>query len=134
MRWPYDFFGDEYITEIVRSIQAIGCSTKPNCQELMLKKKDGSNVAVEAFHHPICEADGTVELYFSFLNDISECKLVETKNAILSTVIQNLGAAVISATLDGTITYWNTGAEKLYGYKKEGVIGKRIDFLFQAHR
>jgi PAS domain S-box-containing protein len=37
--------------------------------------------------------------------------------------------AIIGKTLDGIIVSWNNGAEKIYGYKVEEVLGKAITVL-----
>ncbi|HEX5418274.1 MAG TPA: PAS domain S-box protein, partial [Chloroflexota bacterium] len=42
--------------------------------------------------------------------------------------------AVIELTLDGTITRWNRGAERLYGYTPPEVIGRPLTILFPAER
>src|SRR5262245_19560561 len=37
--------------------------------------------------------------------------------------------AIIGKTIDGTIISWNQGAEKIYGYKAEEVLGQSISLL-----
>lgn len=64
-----------------------------------------------------------------------------TKNAItelsesalahywLSAIIESAEDAIISKTLDGIITSWNKGAERIFGYKAEEIIGKSVTVL-----
>jgi PAS domain S-box-containing protein len=40
--------------------------------------------------------------------------------------------SVISATLDGEVTSWNEGAERLFGYTAEEAIGQHISFVFSG--
>ena len=40
--------------------------------------------------------------------------------------------AIIVRRLDGTITYWNRGAEKLYGWTRAEAEGQRLDILLKA--
>jgi PAS domain S-box-containing protein len=57
-------------------------------------------------------------------------ELIETKN-FLESIVERAGDAISVVDLQGKILYWNEGAEKIYGYPKEEVLGKRLsDFLF----
>jgi PAS domain S-box-containing protein len=49
--------------------------------------------------------------------------------AYLAAIIKYTNDAVISKTMDGIITYWNAGAERMFGYKAGEVIGKSINIL-----
>ena len=43
-----------------------------------------------------------------------------------ATLLAAVGQAVIATNTDRTITYWNAGAERLYGWKAEEVLGRDI--------
>ncbi|MBS3919788.1 MAG: PAS domain S-box protein [Deltaproteobacteria bacterium] len=59
-------------------------------------------------------------------------ELIETKN-FLESIVERAGDAISVVDLEGKILYWNEGAEQIYGYRKEEVLGKRLsDFLFPA--
>src|SRR5687768_8438780 len=47
----------------------------------------------------------------------------------LSALIESADDAIISKTLDGIITSWNKGAERIFGYKADEVIGKPITII-----
>src|SRR5215210_4705149 len=47
----------------------------------------------------------------------------------LSALIESADDAIISKTLDGIITSWNQGAERIFGYTAEEVIGKPVTVL-----
>jgi PAS domain S-box-containing protein len=57
-------------------------------------------------------------------------ELIETKN-FLESIVEKAGDAISVVDLDGKVIYWNEGAERIYGYKKEEVLGKNLsDFLY----
>lgn len=68
---------------------------------------------------------GAVEI----IDDITERLQMEEKNVRLATIVECSDDAIIGKTLDGKITDWNKGAENLYGYKPEEVIGKHVSIL-----
>lgn len=47
----------------------------------------------------------------------------------LAWVVESSGDAIMTKTLDGTITAWNLGAEKLFGYSSEEAVGKPMAML-----
>jgi two-component system, chemotaxis family, CheB/CheR fusion protein len=61
--------------------------------------------------------------------DITESKRGEEMRGRLSAIVQSAEDAIISKDLDGVVTTWNVGAEEIFGYKAEEVIGKNISFL-----
>ena len=46
-----------------------------------------------------------------------------------ASIIESADEAITSKSLDGIITSWNKGAEKLYGYTSEEIIGRSVDIL-----
>jgi len=57
-------------------------------------------------------------------------ELIETKN-FLESIVEKAGDAISVVDLEGIVVYWNEGAEKIYGYKREEVLGKNLSlFLY----
>ncbi len=51
------------------------------------------------------------------------------ERAELAAIVEHSNDAIIALSSDGEITSWNAGAESVYGWKAEEVMGKTIDFL-----
>jgi PAS domain S-box-containing protein len=52
----------------------------------------------------------------------------------LAALVESSDDAILSVDLDGTIATWNKGAERLYGYEAEEIIGKSVTVLVPADR
>jgi PAS domain S-box-containing protein len=50
-------------------------------------------------------------------------------NQFLAAIIESSEDAIIGESLDGTITSWNRGAEKMFGYRREDAMGKSVSIL-----
>jgi PAS domain S-box-containing protein len=61
--------------------------------------------------------------------DISDRKQAEETRSLLAEVVASSDDAIISKTLDGIITTWNSGAQRMFGYAADEVIGQPITLL-----
>ena len=58
----------------------------------------------------------------------------EERSRWLASIVESSDDAIISTSLDGSITTWNRGAERIFGYFAEEVIGKSITILLPPDR
>jgi two-component system, cell cycle sensor histidine kinase and response regulator CckA len=66
--------------------------------------------------------------------DLTELRGAEAARAYLSYIVESTDDAIFGNTLDGLVTSWNEGAERLYGYSAEEVLGRHVSFLFPDDR
>jgi PAS domain S-box-containing protein len=68
-------------------------------------------------------------LVLAMVEDITDQKKAEEARFRHTAVIESSDDAVASATLDGIIVSWNTGAQKIYGYTEGEAVGKPVTIL-----
>jgi PAS domain S-box-containing protein len=79
---------------------------------------------------PIRDEDGNVLRWFGTNTDITTHLKEAEKNAQLATIISTSADAIISLNKDGIIQSWNPGAETMFGYAADEVIGRSEKLLF----
>ena len=66
--------------------------------------------------------------------DITARKHAEGANARLAAIVESSDDAIVGKTIEGIITNWNSGAERIFGYAPGDVIGKPITVLIPSDR
>ncbi len=100
--------------------------------ELTGTNSSGEQFPVEVTFTPNKTDDGW--LITALLRDISERKKAEMLTKRLALMVESSQDAIIGTFMDGTISNWNPGAEKIYGYKADEVLGQHISLIVPANR
>jgi PAS domain S-box-containing protein len=69
------------------------------------------------------------EFFVAVFDNITERKKAEEVEGHLAAIVESAEDAIIGKDLNGIIQTWNVGAENIFGYKAEEVIGKPISLL-----
>ncbi|GGJ94090.1 histidine kinase [Pilimelia anulata] len=91
---------------------------------LAARRRDGTEFPAEISLAALSTAGG--QLVAAAVRDVTERIQAMEARALLASIVESAHDAVVSRTLDGIITSWNSAAERIYGYPAAEVIGKEI--------
>ena len=97
-------------------------------------RKDGQKVRVSLTVSPIRNARGQIVGASHIARDISARTAYEQAMSQLAAIVESSDDAIISKNLDGIILTWNTGAERIYGYKDLEVKWRPMTILIPPDR
>jgi two-component system, LuxR family, sensor kinase FixL len=105
-------------------LRSTGINSRPFEKEYI--RKDGTRIPILIAGAVLDDErfDGV-----AFVLDITERRRAEEEQARLASIVEFSDEAIIGKFLEGTITSWNAGAERTYGYTAQEIIGRNISVL-----
>jgi PAS domain S-box-containing protein len=83
---------------------------------------------------PVHGSSGTITAYGTVTRNLTESKLAEERLSSLASIVESSDDAIVSKNLDGVITTWNRGAERIFGYTAEEAVGRPITIVIPENR
>jgi PAS domain S-box-containing protein len=102
--------------------------------EFRIVLQGGAIKYVHSTGHPVRNISGDLLEYVGTSIDVTERRRGEQATRLLAAVVESSHDAIVSKDLDGIITSWNTGAERLFGYSGEEVVGQNIMLIIPPDR
>ena len=88
--------------------------------------KEGRRIEISCSASPVKDADGTLMGVAAIIRDISERKRADEARALVAAVVEFSEEGILAVSLDKKVLSWNRGAEAIYGFSAEEMLGKPV--------
>lgn len=126
------WFGDFLVTPVDKfreNFPKFKAAGKIHNIEFEMKCKEGSIIA--EYNGKISyDENGNFQRTHCIFQDITKRKEMEDILQFQADILENVRDCIIAYDLTGKIIYWNKGAESIYGYSKEEIIGQSVEKLY----
>jgi PAS domain S-box-containing protein len=132
-RTDFDIFPAELAEQYQANDRAVVAAGVPLTVEETGLHDDGLHAYI-AVKFPLRGADGEVVGVCGIGTDIEDRKRAEAAHRHLAAIVESSEDAIIGKDPHGIITTWNQGAERIFGYTAEEVIGSPVSILAAPER
>jgi PAS domain S-box-containing protein len=123
------------ISQLTAAVEGVGRNDPP---PIPVDARGETGVLARAFARVLDEANAKTE---ALQREVQEHRRTEAardhyaaRERLFSAAVESSSDAIITKSLDGTITGWNPAAERLFGYAAAEAVGKNIDFIVPPDR
>jgi PAS domain S-box-containing protein len=92
-------------------------------------RKDGARIKVAVTASSVRNAEGEATAISLIIRDVTRQQEAEQAQALLASVVESSEDAILAMDMEGAITTWNHGAERLLGYAAAEIVGGNIRIL-----
>ncbi len=105
----------------------------PQRYDIALPLKSGAVRQVSVQLLPTLTADGRPDGFVSLSRDVTDLRRAEEQVQRLVAIVEGSDDTIVGTDLNGIVTHWNAGAERMLGYTREEMIGRHVSILFPEH-
>ena len=132
-RSDYDLFPVEVADQFRANDRAALAAGQPITIEEFAPQDDGIHSYI-SIKFPLHAPDGRVTGICGIATDITERKRLDAAGLHLAAIVESSEDAIISKNLNGIITSWNAGAQRIFGYTAAEVVGQPVSILAAPER
>ncbi len=99
-----------------------------------MQRRDGIALTLYVTNTPVLDEQGDLSAVICVASDVTAYKASQDHIRALSTIVEASSDAIMRESVDGIIESWNAGAEALYGYTADEMIGRPASVLFPDDR
>jgi len=100
--------------------------------ELRIRLRNGAECYLLASASPLYEEGGVVRGAVGAFFDVTERKHMEDMLRERADLLELATEAIVVRDLKGAVQYWNSGAEALYGWKREEIVGQNMHQMLRT--
>ncbi|AOZ80605.1 PAS domain S-box protein [Clostridium pasteurianum] len=122
-RYSFDEFLNMTISQLMHSSKFLESQFKDNYTDMINYKKDNSSFFAVIKYFKM------QDYIIFYIRERTKRELKEKENKNLASIVESSDDAILAKDINGIIYSWNTGAEKIYGYKRKEILGKHISIV-----
>jgi PAS domain S-box-containing protein len=115
---------EDPVSKVLREGVVVGLAN-----HTVLVDKNGREISIDDSGAPIRGEEGTIAGVVLVFRDVTETRRAMEARLRLAAIVESSEDAIISKNLDGIILSWNEGAERLFGYTSEEMVGRPLSML-----
>jgi PAS domain S-box-containing protein len=93
------------------------------------RRKDGSTYTEAMSIAPVLNTRGAITNYIAIKQDVTQRRAGEEAQRLLGAIVESSADAIMVHSPSGEILSWNRGAEELFGYRVEDVLGQQVSMV-----
>jgi PAS domain S-box-containing protein len=117
------------VSKVLREGQIVGMSN-----HTILIARDGREIPIDDSGAPIHGESGAIQGTVLVFRDVTARRRADETGRLLASIVQSSDDAIFSKDLDGIVTSWNRGAERIFGFSAQEMIGRSISIIFPPDR